>query len=907
MWFCRIFFACFKRLFVLGVLLLIFSPTVRAEEISFATERGQVYFLDIFKDEILRTGRLSQYFKYEFTGDRFKFIDEDTDENKDPFLNLYSDNRPIRRYFTEVPASYDDKKIFEGHKVLNRDEFSNLYIGTGVRIANDPDGIRSIDDKVLLIESNGKYQFYDINKSVIENMQSLQFDHVGEFNHGKAIAQLNDEAVLLDTRGQILKNYGKKYGYLGNYQNGYILARDACLLGKNVYGYSAFPLISESFKHIYSNHAEWFSRKHGEWVAPANHSIDGFFLMDAEENIVLDGLYGRYVVDADYYYPGGDRDYTKLSLEVINQDITEEGYLLTVDQGAYLLDENGYFTSEHKYGVLNLTGETIVDFLYNGYDRFGKYTVMYLDCGFEVFDENFHKVIVFYSNDYNRTDIKFYPELDAFQFSLYGKHGVISGQGEILVPAEYQSIEVREDEFFVTSMSEDKMLQKGVYTKEGKEQIPCLYSAIEKYGELYVVAQSTAQNWVMGIVDENNNILLPMEYSIQTMYPHVSTYPSSHDPRFGLLAVKSLDTEKIRIYSVTERAFITETFDFVAQSDTIDDKIYYALTNDTRTILFDNYGNVTNLPDDCYFHEFRFSKNGEDIILHNGTNLYGPTYLYDVSNKKTTAFNNANLQEIQTERGLFRVVLIRLSDFEEEQDMVIYDEDFHSVFEKKNVRFNMINDTETGVVKFSVLEGERCLYYDDSFDVVFYTENGKTYDWKGEILLDFPIHHMSTTPCKTLYSAGENDYRSDSDWMLVLDKAPSYDNNTRYTRCASILLGSPFINVNGQISYLEDLNFAFQPNIVNDTLWLGVSGMEKLLDCEIRVDYGTGNIRIIKDDIQVDLYINSNILRYGTKQIKLQQAPMKFDSFVALPAVEIAEMLGAKLTIQGDMYTFYYD
>ncbi len=98
--------------------------------------------------------------------------------------------------------------------------------------------------------------------------------------------------------------------------------------------------------------------------------------------------------------------------------------------------------------------------------------------------------------------------LDIF-FKMEHLYGIIDDKNEILVPLEYEEMDIKKQEIIIAK----KNTKYGIITKENKILVPFIYDNIFSYAEnelantFYVIVSKDNKN---GIIDKNHKFIVPL-------------------------------------------------------------------------------------------------------------------------------------------------------------------------------------------------------------------------------------------------------------------------------------------------------------------------------------------------------------------------------------------------------------
>lgn len=188
----------------------------------------------------------------------------------------------------------------------------------------------------------------------------------------------------------------------------------------------------------------------------------------------------------------------------------------------FVIDEkNIRVLKDGKYGLISEEGKVLIDFqfddikllhdnIYMGiFDRDEKelthsidknnyWDAGYLIKGCVLLDENFNQIIRFDDFDY-----LFYCGIKRFIVKKNDQFGVINHLGEIIVPLEYDSLILKENNYQVS-----KNNKIGLVNLEGKVVISLEYEDIEFYGEAIYVTQ----NGLIGVYNRQFKLIAEPQF-----------------------------------------------------------------------------------------------------------------------------------------------------------------------------------------------------------------------------------------------------------------------------------------------------------------------------------------------------------------------------------------------------------
>ena len=327
-----------------------------------AWENGKVILLDIQNNILVPA-------KYDYlniiNGDDRKYSDQGyavTTLNKGKGL--------INLNGSEIfPPEYLDCNILPANRFLLKNEYGFLLADINGNVIKKIEAEHlSYRDSIFHFKNNGKVGYWDIDFNVlIEN----NYDDIKVINENLFFARNNNESVVLDRKGKIIKKFDFPfvlYSFLKNKMGeyNYVVAKDSSYQAKQ-------GLLNNDFELVIPIECNWLEYNEEVWVVKIGRS-DHLYGMDFKE---IKGVkykeIGRFetagiscTVDEE-----GKYRFINYKGEIINELIFDRVYLgshSTLDrlfsQGLLGVRING------KWGFIDDTGKIVIDFIYDEVTQF---------------------------------------------------------------------------------------------------------------------------------------------------------------------------------------------------------------------------------------------------------------------------------------------------------------------------------------------------------------------------------------------------------------------------------------------------------------------------------------------------------------------------------------------------------
>lgn len=382
----------------------------------------------------------------------------------------------------EIFTNYDNVMAIQ-----NYDENNNLWF----------------EENLLKVQKDGKYGLINLDGAEI---LACEYDNITTLKGVKnsIIIKKDSKIGLLDSNGKIVipVEYADIIAITENYQNGYIVKNQESQFGViKSDGQIALECKFNGIENIIDNN-RYVVKEGNTWKVIAE---DGTTYLEGKVNNVIDMNNGNAIVS-------NNGKYTVLDIE--GNEIIAEGY----EELAYLFDNKYTAKKDGKYGIINNSGETLVDFKYteiqynkvtdyikaknenNTYDYMTKDLSVKLTAGDETILNGF--ISIKNQNDvkyYNykleeKTNKDVYTDNTLFVTKQNGKYGLIDKDGNVIVDPIYDDATEQNDYGYVAVKKDGKW---GAVDQEGKLVIEPKYTltnnaVIDFIGKWHISADSNA-------------------------------------------------------------------------------------------------------------------------------------------------------------------------------------------------------------------------------------------------------------------------------------------------------------------------------------------------------------------------------------------------------------------------------
>jgi len=364
----------------------------------------------------------------------------DIDKEEMPDVNLYRDDGNIRT---------DDNYIY----VANADGTLSVYNRDSEPITEHvyPYSENTFHDGLLRVsvpaeDGTPRYGCIDDSGNVVID---IAYTELGDFKDGKAIGILFGQTVMINTRGEIMHNYGGIYGFFSGFENGFAFVRDEPFSnGKCIINQTTVSVLDvEELLQAISKNANNSPR-----LSPSLHNSD---------------IYNKLCDNAarcrdDYYIinENGDKVFSYLTAETIITHKRGGGgmwddpsyYTGDVEIMASMFNKGGtaVIKSGNNYALANLWGELITEFRFESYDYNEECGVIALfddEADSDGYNNYYYAEdgSLISRNSYNYTDrMKAPAEYESCGYTtiveVSGRYGVLDGIGNAVIPVAYDSV-----------------------------------------------------------------------------------------------------------------------------------------------------------------------------------------------------------------------------------------------------------------------------------------------------------------------------------------------------------------------------------------------------------------------------------------------------------------------------------
>lgn len=314
----------------------------------------------------------------------------------------------------------------------------------------------SSDDNLAPVKSNGKWGF--INKLGTIKI-ACKYEDVGGFVSGLSRVKLNGKWGMINTTGTIV--IPCKYDDLNNF-------------GKQGFA-------SASLNGMYGT-----IDKTGKVLVPFKYESSLYFDEDGYSRCKKDGKYG-----------------------IVHKD-GEETAKCIYEQTGTLSDGLMCVKSNEKWGFIDYMGNMIIPTVYKYSMDFEKGIVGMDDVngGSYIISKDTRRIASFPNCSYI-TRLGYYDEGSLFIVSEKDGDGLVTKDGEYILPSTYSDIEIFHGCGLIGVKKTDKW---GFVDTKGTLKIPYKYDQIEYHFQNGHIACKKGERW--GIIDTSGNELVPFKYEL---------------------------------------------------------------------------------------------------------------------------------------------------------------------------------------------------------------------------------------------------------------------------------------------------------------------------------------------------------------------------------------------------------
>lgn len=286
-----------------------------------------------------------------------------------------------------------------------------------------------------------------------------------------------------------------------------------------------------------------------------------------------------------------DTEYSSISriLDIEKDDI----YLIVAKDGRYGVIKNknveidfGYQSIEYngdtnlfavqrgeQYGVLDLSGKTIINIEYKSIQFNGTYILARSYSEDIYFNKNGEKVENSYISMTEIEEAKSYITINED-----GLYGLINTKGEEIVPNEYLYIEYVFDKYFIAYKEGEGL---GVIDKNGRVQKEFQYDVLSQIGDYRILKGIDMDKGITYIISENMKEITSLDN-----------------------AIVEIENEYIEIYNDKAIKYITTNGELKTAKEILPNNKLYAINKNERWGFEDKSGNTVVEPEYDYVTEF---------------------------------------------------------------------------------------------------------------------------------------------------------------------------------------------------------------------------------------------------------------------------------------------------------------
>lgn len=603
-----------------------------------------------------------------------------------PDVDLYRDDGNIRT---------DDNYIYVG----NTDGTLSVYNRDSEPITEHvyPYSENSFHDGLLRVsapaeDGTPRYGCIDDSGNVVID---IAYTELGDFKDGKAVGILFGQTVMINTRGEIMHNYGGVYGFFSGFENGFAFVRDEpfsngkCIINQTTASVldveELLPDLSQNSYYIPRLSTSLYnSDTYNKLCDNAARCRDDYYIINENGDKLFSYLTAETIIT---HKIGGGGTWDSPSYYTCDVEITASRF----NKGGTAVIKSG-----NNYALANLWGELLTEFRFESYE----YNE---ECG----------VIALFDDE---------ADSDGYNNYYYAEDGSLISRNSynctdrVKAPNEHESCGY-------TTIVEDSG-RYGVLDGIGNAGIPVVYDSVKRIntsgmGEYFIVGYNGKE----GIRRMNSDIDdIPVQYD-KIDYVHCN-YEDENECTYDIFAHIDGKACCLRPDGTT---FIEPIYDDISYryEDT------YEITQNGKKGLLDKYGSIILEPiyDDV------------SIWMLSSTNcvtarLNGETYLYDAADKKFLYKGEGAIREHDAQRYRY-----------DDHDLFIIDKDGGSVI------YNAL-DPDAPEVKYDLVypilgrdeEARDADFIEpyDNYDVFWIESGGKrgVVDGHNNILIPIEYDHI---------------------------------------------------------------------------------------------------------------------------------------------------------------------
>lgn len=475
----------------------------------------------------------------------------------------------------------------------NNNKWGFVDKDTLLKIPFEYDFVNPFDENGLAYAKNdGKELYIDKNGKIVI---TPDYDQLGLFSEGLLSAKKNKKYGFLNTKGSVVIPF--IYEGVGFFCQGLATASKNSKYGFiNSKGKEIIPIVYDAVDNSHTDLIVTVS-KNKKWA---------FFDHNGKQlsEFVYDKVFSGYnlnipppsnLSELSTYFKNGAVLVTKNNkFEFLNEQI-QPAFPDHKFDSASVFDtyKNAIVKRNDKYGIIKPDGTAKVPIEYDFIEYFdtnhnsSEYYNARKGSIYHIYNKDLRKIGESYQPVYN--DFSVLTPFIVFE-NLQKKYGMVSSIGEIVIPFEYEELQKLQTGYFLGK----KNGKSGILDKNGKIKVPFKYDDLQEYDEGLFIADRNeiidinnktilsgydrlspiyynsqkfivSKNKKFGIVDDQNKILLPLEFDEISNW--VEYGPDGHfvikNGKYGLI---ENETFKIIIPYIYDELFYNGSFLFARKN-----------------------------------------------------------------------------------------------------------------------------------------------------------------------------------------------------------------------------------------------------------------------------------------------------------------------------------------------------
>ncbi len=499
------------------------------------------------------------------------------------------------------------------------------------------------------------------------------------------------------------------------------------------------------------------------------------------------------------------------------------------------------------FGIIDTNGDIVQDFTLSSFRMYNSFVLGEIEKQWILFNE-YGEPIGELDDPRNLTIINQENKSALFVIKKDDKWGIVDEDYSIILPFEFEAVSaIRETKTSTYHNSADveylqinKDGKYGIYSVGSKECTEIEYDAISAYNcndKLVFIAK---QNDKYGVIDTNNAVLIPFVYDELKANPYYNSYQNPE--LVGIFQARQNDSWGL--VDINNNILVPVEFESIYR-DIYTDKFCLVMSDDKFGVYDIHKKTISHLTYDPSLYEImKLNKDYLSIISSrksiNDSNKYGAIDWY-------------GNEVLECEHGYV----------------------FNSGFFP---------------VAFNATTGFNYAYYDDNFNLLLYSKDGKTYDNNDNIICDIAIRRFDARLSNGML-VSQHDFGYGLLAAYEIPK-PQVNNNGNYICLA---LNNPIINIDGKHRLIEENNWFFRPLVENNLTLLPLRVIFEALNAEVLWDNELQTVSAVKDDTTIKISVDKNEMYINGNMIWLDTPARLVNGRTLVPFRAVAEAFDANV------------